>query len=277
MAAINRAMLRATGEIVVFSDANNFYAPDTLRELLKPFADAQVGAASGAKIIAEGDGALGETEGLYWRYESFIKEKETAVESSVGVAGEVLALRRSLFEPPPDEIINDDFYMALRLIQRGYRVVYVPSARSVERVSPSVQDERARRARIVAGRYQAMARGVGLLPWGRPLLVWQIVSHKYLRPLLPLAMLSALLANLAWTFRPLPARRLAALLLLLQGLFYGLAWLGSVLQLGGKVGKALYVPAYLVSSNLAALVGLYRFLAHKQSTRWQRVPRRGVR
>lgn len=276
MAAINRAMPHAQGEIVVFSDANNFYAPDTVRELVRPFADPQVGAASGAKVIAGGDGVLGESEGLYWRYESFIKRKETEIDSSTGVAGEVLALRRTLFEPPPDDVINDDFYMAMRLLQRGYRVVYVPAARSVERVSPAAQDERARRARIVAGRYQAMVRSRELLPWRRPWLVWQIVSHKYLRPFVPLAMIGALLANLAWLSRAWSWRRPAALMLLLQALFYALAWFGSVFRLEGRVGKALYLPTYLASGNLAALVGLYRFLARKQSTRWQRVPRRSA-
>jgi cellulose synthase/poly-beta-1,6-N-acetylglucosamine synthase-like glycosyltransferase len=270
MAAINRAMPRATGDIVIFSDANNFYEAEALRELVKPFADASVGAASGAKVIAKGDGLLGESEGLYWRYESFIKEKETAVHSTVGVAGEMLAIRRRLFEPPPDDMINDDFYIAVRLLQQGYRVVYVPEARSVERISPTAQDERARRTRIVAGRYQAIWRGRELLPWKRPLLVWQIVSHKFLRPLVPLAMLAALGANLLLAWRIRPARRL----LLLQMGFYGTAVLGSYRHPGGKLGKLLYLPTYLVHSNLAALLGLGRFLAGKQTTRWQRVPRR---
>lgn len=271
MAAINRAMPRATGEIVVFSDANNFYQADALRELVRPFADASVGAASGAKVIAKGDGVLGESEGLYWRYESFIKEKETAVHSSVGVAGEMLAIRRCLFEPPPDDVINDDFYMAARLLHRGYRVVYVPAARSIERISPTAQDEMARRARIVAGRYQAIWRSRETVPWKRPLLAWQIVSHKFLRPLVPLAMITAALSNLPLAFR---ARPLARLLLLMQIGFYGTAVLGSYFHPGGKWGKLLYLPTYLVRSNLAALFGLGRFLAGKQTTRWQRVPRR---
>lgn len=271
MAAINRAMPRATGEIVVFSDANNFYQADALRELVRPFADASVGAASGAKVIAKGDGVLGESEGLYWRYESFIKEKETAVHSSVGVAGEMLAIRRRLYQPPPDDIINDDFYIAVRLLHDGYRVVYVPTAHSTERISPTAQDEMARRTRIVAGRYQAIWRGRELLPWKRPLLVWQIVSHKFLRPLVPLAMMAALFANMALAWRKRP---LARLLLFLQMGFYGAALFGSSFHPGGKLGKLLYLPTYLVNSNLAALLGLGRFLAGKQTTRWQRVPRR---
>lgn len=280
MAAINRAMPLATGELVVFSDANNLYQANTLRELVKPFADPQVGIASGAKQIVAGDTVLGESEGLYWRYESFIKQQETTVDSCVGVAGEVLALRRALFEPPPAEIINDDFYLALRVLQQGYRVVYAPAARSVERVSPTAQDEVTRRTRIVAGRYQAMVRGRELLPWQRPLLVWQILSHKYLRPLVPFAMITAFLANVVAVMphsgpRPKQSRnQWAWMVLLLQMSFYLMSLLGTFVKLGGKVGKVLYLPAYLVHSNAAALIGLVRFLSGQQTSRWQRVARR---
>ncbi len=280
MAAINRAMPQATGEIVVFSDANNLYQPNTLRELVKPLADLQVGIASGAKQIIEGDGALGESEGLYWRYESFIKKQETAVDSCVGVAGELLAMRRALFESPPPEIINDDFYLALRVLQQGYRVVYVPTARSWERVSLTAQDEVTRRTRIVAGRYQAMVRGRALLPWNRPLLVWQILSHKYLRPLVPLFMITAFLANTVAIWPPTGPRqqknpaRLARIMMGGQLLFYALSLVGTWVKVGGKVGKLLYLPAYLVNSNAAALLGLIRFLAGQQTVRWQRVARR---
>lgn len=282
MAAINRAMAQARGEIVVFSDANNMYEAHTLRELVTPFADSTVGAVTGAKSIVAGDGALGESEGLYWRYESFIKEQETRLGCCTGVAGEVLAIRRNLFEQPPDNIINDDFYLALRLIQRGHRVVYTPQARSWERVSLSARDEMTRRARIVAGRYQAMALAPRLLPLSQPLLVWQVVSHKFLRPLVPLAMIGALLSNVVTVLRPPPGRRALLrlgppfnwIMLLGQLLFYGLAWLGQRSNRRGRLAKLLYLPAFLVNSNMAALVGLYRSVSGGQTTLWQRAQRR---
>ena len=283
MAAINRAMQRATGEIVVFSDANNMYESNALRELAAPFVDPTVGAVTGAKSIVRGDGALGESEGLYWKYESFIKEQETRLGSTTGAAGEILAIRRDLFETPPDYVINDDFYMAMRLVQRGYRVIYAPQARSWERVSLSAQDEITRRARIVAGRYQALALAPRLLPFDRPLVIWQVVSHKFLRPLVPFAMLGALLANLLAVVRPRRAARPSLsgltppfnwIMLWLQLLFYGLAWLGNMVETQGAMGKLLYLPTFLVNSNLAALIGLYRSLTKGQTTLWQRAQRR---
>ena len=69
MAAINRAWPNVRGEIVVFSDANNYYQSDTILKLTQPFGNPDVGAVTGAKVIGQGDGSLGASEGLYWKYE----------------------------------------------------------------------------------------------------------------------------------------------------------------------------------------------------------------
>ena len=285
MAAINRAMPLARGEVVVFSDANNLYAPNALSELVKPFADPTVGASSGAKVIIRSDETLGESEGIYWKYESFIKKQETRLGCCTGVAGEILALRRDLFIPPPDSIINDDFYMAMQVIRQGYRVVYVPTAISNEPPSLSAQDEITRRSRIIAGRYQAIARALEWLPWRRPLVIWQIVSHKFLRPMVPLAMAGALAANILAVVFPVQVSRLWGKLIFLappagwitlglQAAFYALAWIGRFISRGTIAGKLLYLSTFLVNSNLAAVIGLYRYLTGRQSAVWQRVRRR---
>ncbi len=270
MAAINQAMTRAAGDVVVFSDANNLYAPDALRWLVAPFGAAQVGAVTGAKTILRGDGGLGDSEGLYWKYEGYIKTWESRLGVCTGVAGEILAVRRALYTPPPDGVINDDFYIAMRIVKAGYQVLYAPQARSAERVSASARDERARRARIVAGRYQALALAPGWLPWDRPRVVWQVLSHKFTRPLVPVAMLGALAANLALAVEgPLMWRGLLGL----QALFYVLAGLGERLKRWGPLGRLLYLPAFLVNSNLAALMGLARFLTRRQTSVWERARR----
>jgi hypothetical protein len=170
------------------------------------------------------------------------------------------------------------------VLKRGYQVVYVPEARSTERVSQSADDEVERRARIIAQRYSLMWLSRKVLPFERPLVVWQIVSHKYLRPLVPLAMLGALATNMAAVARP--ARhgglaRLAApynqIMLVLQAIFYMMAWAGGRLERRGALGKAMYIPAFLVNGNRAALVGLYRFLTGRHTKLWSRVQRREER
>jgi biofilm PGA synthesis N-glycosyltransferase PgaC len=284
MAAINRALPHARGEIIVFSDANNYYHADTICNLVRPFGDPKVGAATGAKIIVQGDGSLGASEGLYWKYESFIKKQESLLGSCTSAAGEVLAIRKDLYSSPPDNIINDDFFIAMQIVRSGYRLVYVPEAKSIERVSPSARDEITRRTRINAGRFQAIAMAKQILPFDRPLLVWQIFSHKFLRPLIPFGMIGAAVFNLVAVLFPPESNSLLILgkpfsiiLLSLQGVFYALAGIGMNSGHRGEKNRLLrlfYLPAFLTHSNWAALMGFFKFLRGGQSHLWERIQRR---
>ena len=283
MAAINRAVPRARHAILVFSDANNFYNVTTLRELVKPFSNPEVGAVAGSKTVAKEEGVLVEADSLYWRYESYIKKQETRLGSCTGVSGEIFAIRRDLFEPPPVDVINDDFFLALSVIQKGYRIVYTPEARSWEYVSANERDEILRRSRIIAGRYQAIAMSIRKLPYRRPLVVWQVVSHKYLRPLVPFMMMGVFLANVAALIWNYPIKSLPLLFLSLpfnwlffiaQIVFYLLAWIGTRVTFPGSLGKLLYLPTFLVNSNYAALLGLYKYVTGRSTVIWEKVPRR---
>ena len=260
------------------------YETQTIRLLTLPFSDPHVGATTGAKHIVQDGRRLSAAEGLYWRYESHIKESETRVGSCTSAVGEMLAIRRSLFVPPPKKIVNDDHYIVLDLMKRGYRIAYVPAARSFEHVSLSAGDEIVRRTRMNAGLYQAIALSGSLLPWRHLLWVWQIFSHKFFRAFVPFAMLLALLTNLALLIWVAPYGKIefwrlappyALIIFALQIVFYGMAWLGNTLKVQGLLGKLLYLPTFLVNSNLAVLSGLYKFSTGKQSHMWQRVRRGG--
>jgi len=277
LAAMAHAMENAAGEVLVFSDANNFFVPCSFQYLLQPFADERVGAATGAKHVrSEGD-TLSSSEGLYWKYESWIKENESRLHTCTAAAGEILAVRKTLFPPIPAGVINDDFYILLSIIRAGYRVAYVPQAESWERVSQAQRDEVKRRARITAGRFQALAHSWRWLPWNNPLAIWQIFSHKYFRLFIPFAMLLALLSNLtvvaAAQFGQLEASAWAGWMLAGQFVFYALALLGRWMEFRGPL-KVLYLPAFLVSSNLATLLGFFRHVHQGQAVSWERVNRR---
>ncbi len=288
MAAINRAMPFAQGEVIVFSDANNIFNPNTIKELVSPLQKSHIGAVSGAKTILQGDGSLGKSEGLYWKYKSFIKKQESRLGCCTGVAGEILAVRKNCYVAPPNGIINDDFYIAMEIIRQGYDIAYMPAAISYERVSKTAQDEIRRRQRIIAGRFQAIGMAKFILPFNRPVIVWQIISHKFLRPLIPFAMIAAAISNLIAVIIPSKEqdtkgklRRLenpySIQLLALQIVFYGVAGLGSFLAIekkGGKLSKLLYLPTFLVNSNIAALKGFSQYLRKRQSNLWERIPRR---
>jgi biofilm PGA synthesis N-glycosyltransferase PgaC len=281
MAAIVRGMNDARGEIVIFSDANNMYDSQAVRELILPFSDPHVGATTGAKFIIEDGRDLSSAEGLYWKYESFIKKSESSLDSCVSSVGEILAIRGSAFVAPTEKIINDDHYIILKILRQGYRVIYTPLARSFEKVSQTAHDEVERRTRMNVGLFQTIAMSGQLLPFKRPLLVWQIFSHKYSRAFVPFAMLLAFFSNLVILlafqtegFRQSPLIfSVMSLCFVLQLIFYTLALIGTRYKSGGWMGKLLYLPVFLVNSNYAALGGFFNFFANKQSHVWKRVNR----
>ena len=277
MAAIYHALEKASGDILVFSDANNFFTSYAIKYLVQPFIDPEVGGTTGAKHIRKEGDSLSSSEGLYWKYESWIKRSESRLNTCTAAAGEILAIRRDCF-PQQDlsAVVNDDFYLLLRIIRDGFHVVYVPQAESWERVSPSAQDEVKRRSRITAGRFQALTHSLQWMPWNNPGAVWQLFSHKYFRLFLPFAMLIALLANVPLALRGYGVglqRSIYFWLMMAQACFYILAGLGRIIDFKGP-WKVFYLPAFLVSSNLAALKGLARHLKRKQDTRWEKVNRR---
>ena len=283
--ALNRAMEKVTGEIILFSDANNMFEPDVLKRLVPYFSRPDVGGVTGAKHVRAFDSALGHSEGLYWKYESFIKAQEARWHSCTAVTGEIFAVRSALYTPIPAKIINDDFYSMLSLLVRGYRVLYDAGAKSFEKVSQTAGGERERRARMTAGIYQVFPLVFSWDVMKHPGLFWRIVSHKLSRPVIPFAMLGALLAGLLAVIFPAATTgnwiadlfRLAVpwgwIFLGLQALFYLLAFIGSRIGKNSLIGRLLYVPAFLVSSNFALFMGFVRFSRRTQQASWNRVRR----
>ncbi len=281
MAAINRAVPITNGEIIVFSDANNLYEKDTIKNLVAPFAMDDVGGTTGAKLIIEDERELSSAEGLYWKYESNIKKNESVLGSCSSAVGEILAIRKSLFVTPPENIINDDHYLVLDLIRRGYRVLYIPEAKSYEYVSPTAKDEIVRRRRMNAGLFQTISLSRQLLP-KNVFEVWKIISHKYSRAIMPFAMVFALIGNILAVIFPASVVEnkfiyLAApynwIILTGQLLFYGIALFGNIKKFGGKIGKLIYLPTFFVNSNFAIFGGLVSFIKNSNSHIWERVNR----
>lgn len=258
MAAVNRVMPFVSGEIVVFSDANAMIERGTLRALVRNFADPAVGGVAGEKRV------LGGGEGLYWRYESLLKSCDSALSSVMGAAGELFAIRRHLFEPPPLDTLLDDFVISLRLVEAGWRVVYEPEAFVTEKPSPRLAGEWQRRARNAAGGFQAMCRLPGLLDPAKGWVAWQYFSHRVLRwaatPfLLPVAY------GLNLFLLRLPFYRLV---FLAQTTFYVAALLGYALTRRGVRRGPLHTVFYFCFTNAAALAGFWRYVTGTQPVTW---------
>jgi poly-beta-1,6-N-acetyl-D-glucosamine synthase len=270
LAAINRAVEASSGDVLVFSDANNMYAPDALRELVAPLTDDTVGLVGGRKVIDSGTGrALDQAEGLYWRYESQIKRWESAIGSVIGAPGEILAFRREAYRTPEPGMLTEDFVQAMLVAADGWRVIYAPGARSVERASATIEDEAVRRSRLIVGRSQALLRLLPGLVRRHPMLAWQLVSHKGLRPAVPWALAGAAVSNAALAGRGRVWRVLAAA----QVLFYAAATVGWRQEAAGRRSRLTYLPYYFCRMNLATLRGLSDFARGRRQATWARVRR----
>jgi biofilm PGA synthesis N-glycosyltransferase PgaC len=258
MEAINRVMPLLVDEIVVFSDANAMIERGALRALVRNFADPAVGGVAGEKQVSGGG------ERLYWRYESFLKRCDSAISSVMGAAGELFAIRRHLFEPPPPNALIDDFVMSLRLVEMGWRVVYEPGAAVTEAPSPTLAGEWRRRSRIAAGGFQSIRWLPGLLNPARGWVAWQYFSHRVLR-WAATPFLLPIMVVLNWFLLRLPFYRLA---FLAQTAFYTTALLGYVLARRGVQRGPLYAVFYFCFTNVVALAGFWRYVTGTQPVTW---------
>ena len=188
---------RASGEILFFSDANSTLAPDALRNLLTAFADPQVGYACGQVRFVHGDGEATNQEGIYWRYEMAVRALESRLGSITAGNGAIYAVRRRAYLVV-DERMGHDLSFPFNMVKRGWRAVYEPRAQATEKMTPTNEDEFARKRRMMSHTWPIVARGGMLSPRGyTPLFAYSIVSHRLLRYATPFLHASALLANLA--------------------------------------------------------------------------------
>ena len=266
--ALNLGAAQATGDILIFTDANVFPHPDAVQKLVQRYTDASVGGVCG-NVALQGEGSLEPLgEGFYMQYERWLFAQESRGLTMVGADGALFSIRRTLFAPLPIDTITDDFSMALGVVAQGRRVVYEPAAHSVEIVVPDVQAEFRRKIRMIAGGYQTLWRYRHLFnPSTRLSVAWQLLSQKLLRWLVPVFLLSALAA--AFVARQHPAMALA---FGIQIGFYCVALCGW-LNLTLRRWMPVYVPYYFCAVNAAAAIGLWRYLIGGQSVIWQKVKR----
>ncbi|MEO5966853.1 MAG: glycosyltransferase, partial [Ferruginibacter sp.] len=276
VAAINRAMQFVKTPLVIFCDANTYLNRDCVKNIVRHYIDPKVAAVSGEKKIANintHEYAASAGEGLYWKYESFLKTLDSQFYTVVGAAGELFSVRTSLFQPVDKRILLDDFYISMKLCEKGYRVVYEPEAFSTEAPSFSIKDEQIRKVRNGAGGIQAILLLLPLLnifKYGK--LSFQYISHRVLRwivcpPILPLILI---LNIFIWYFT---RETVYAIILLFQIGFYLAAFTGYLFTLKNIKVKLLYVPYYFVFINVAMYLGFIRYIKKTQSVLWDKAKR----
>jgi biofilm PGA synthesis N-glycosyltransferase PgaC len=266
-AVLNDVVPSARGEIIVLADARQRFDPGAVRALVTNFADPDVGAVSGELMLTNRrtSAASGEGACLYWRYEKFIRRQESSAGSTVGVTGAIYAIRRALFEPIPPDTILDDVLIPLRVVRRGYRVLFEPGARAYDGVSATAREELGRKARTIAGTFQLFAREGWLLNPLRNRVWFETVSHKGLRLLAP----GLQLAVLATSFG-LPDLLLYRSMLAVQFLFYGAALGGYAFRPVRRPLRLMTVPYTICLMNWATMTGFVRFIGRRQRVTWDR-------
>jgi biofilm PGA synthesis N-glycosyltransferase PgaC len=259
ISVLNDAVQQAKGEIIVFSDASAILDSDSISQLVANFADPEVGAVSGIyRVQHASEGRLGPQEEIYWKYETFLKIQESNLASILGGHGQILGVRKDLYPYPATGTINDDYVIPVRILTGGSRVVYEPLAVAFEEASEMVGFQR--RVRIMAGNMQQLREIKGLFWPPQALPLFFFLSHKVVRSLVPLFLVSLAVSNF------LLHGRFYQLTESFQLIFYVLALVGSQWQLKPR---GLRLPYYFCFVNAAYLWGVCQSFQRRGKLRWK--------
>jgi len=265
---LNASLPGVRGDIVVLSDANTDFDRSAIRNLVRWFQDPEVGAVCG-QLILKDETTGRNVDGLYWRYENFLKECEGRLGALLGSNGAIYAIRRTSYVPIPSDTIVDDLVIPLTIkLKRQQKIVFDRSAVATEPTAEDVHAEFRRRSRIGAGGFQSTARLWKLMLPRNGWTSLAFLSHKVLRWVGPAFLLMALFSNLMLIAHPL-----YQFILTCQACFYVAASAGMVLPGNGKVVRMVRLTTMFTSMNVALAVGFYRWISGLQRGTWQRTSR----
>lgn len=264
---INDAVEASSGSVICLCDANVMFEPRALKQVISHLVDAQVGAVTGDVQLASERASFGAGESLYYRIERTVQTGESHLASTICVDGGMYVIRRELYQPLPEDTILDDFTTTMNVLRKGARVIYEPAAVAYENETPSASKEFDRRSRVMEGAVQALLRG----HWpslSQPLLVWEFVSHKLLRWLGPLLLLTVGASTVYLWNTSVIVRAVG----LVQAASYSLAVLAAMVPLIRTLPLA-GVVFYFVLSHVAMVHGFMMAFVRSPKGTWQRTPR----
>ncbi|WP_448092442.1 glycosyltransferase [Pseudomonas lini] len=262
-ATLNAGVALSTGEILVFTDADNQWSTDTLGQLLTPLADPEVGACAGHMLIPVPGKGLSLGDSLYRHYEGWLRKVENRTGCMVSADGALLALRRELFQHVPAEV-NDDFFISTCAPVAFKRIVYVPEAQVSDQGVDEIAKQWRRRQRVTVGGLQSLAQRRELLnPWKYGLYATALISHKLIRRLAPILLLPLLLSNF-WLWNVHGFYRLS---LIAQLLGYAMAIVG-LLDVQHLLPKPFRLAAFVLVTLAGMSIGLWQFLRGQRYAQW---------
>ena len=272
-AAQNAAVEKASGEILLFSDATTHYRPNVLRMLAPSFADPSVGCATGTVIYAhDADSSVSHGTRSYWSYEFLLKKHESAITSLIGVCGCMYAVRKSAYVPLYHEACSD-FLVATMMVRQGLRAVYEPEAVCVEEPNARAHKELAVRVRIITQTLADLWRNRDVLnPFVKGFYAVQLVSHKVMRYIVPLFLIAILMTS---AFLALHSA-FFAVIFMAQVCFYLASAASTLLVRLGVNSRWLALPHYFVITNVACLIALFKLLRGERYIKWEPVRERAA-
>lgn len=266
---LNESVAKARSRYVVFTDANTFFAPDAVKQLIAAFRSTPSACAVVGRLIFRTAEGTVNPDSLYWRYETWLKTLESDFGTVLGANGAIYAVERARYRPLPPGTIVDDFLVPMLMrLTGGGSVVFRPEATAWETVPQTVQDEFRRRVRIGAGDVHALYETWRLLLPAHGMLALSYWSHKVLRWLGPWLLILAFVSNLLLLDRPW-GRALMAL----QGAGYTLGIAAPLVRRLPVVGRTATAASYFIALNAALLLGALKFLSGRSAPVWQTTPR----
>lgn len=264
---INSMIDKSNSEILILSDANVFFDKNTISELVLPFADEKIGLVdTNMKNTGLKKEGISIQEKSYISREVFIKNREGLLWGTMmGPFGGCFAIRRDLYSPVPKTFLVDDFYICMKVIEKGYKAVNNLNAVVYEDVSNNLSDEFRRKVRIATGDFQNLNEFKKMLwpPWTG--LSFSFMSHKVLRWITPLFIISAWILNFILAF---------------DSLFYLILFAGYnfviILPLADFLLKKINIHnvilrfiTHFFTMNLALLRGMFKAIKGVESNVWK--------
>ena len=269
--AVNRVIKELIGDIIIFNDCNTWINLDAVHHMVRHFSDPKVGVVSGEKKIKvlKKDIAVSSGEGLYWKYESWLKSLDSDFHSTIGSAGELYAIRKQLYKVVPQNISIEDFYLSMQIASDGFINIYEPNAFAEEESSLNLSEELKRKRRIAVGAYNTIISLHNVFKLSNHKLLFLYISHRLMR----------------WLLAPFCLILLFISSMILEGpVFNTMFWLQVIFYIASILGwitsgirsrlAIFYAPFYFCFMNYALLVGLYDFISGNNQVVWKKVQRR---
>jgi len=252
VAIINKILPQITEQIIAMSDVSALISIDALTQANDAFGDQEVGLVTGHYLLAT-PGSKGEQR--YWQYQSDVQQREAQLNSIIGAHGAFYLIRRELFLPLAPDTINDDFVIAMAVVEQGYRAIYVAAINAIELEQATQQMDLHRRRRIAAGNLQQLIRFRSLLLPRYKGVAFSFASGKALRVFMPVCLIQAWLGSILLT----DSNLFFALAAALQSMIYGSVLMFRLLNPvnPNKIWQTIY---YLVSGYSANLIGSIEYI-----------------